>query len=258
MDNDDEPSNGYTIKLTGTKQDNRVVRNFIKHLLKSIKTKIYDQKKLPNWSLKNKSIDIIQNILDKQSHIFTISRFINRTLEIYYFENEKFNSSQNSNEIDNIIQNQIFEKHINWLTILYYHAMEFIDFNTGEILLKYHICPAEQFLKEYEEILDQYKKDDSLVSISNVKYVYFRNYPAKIKDKRPIEIFGYGKSIDELLQKFKDLFEKHRLRKFRFNQMSTIEVCFCFTQKKVVRGLKCRTISRVNESLYVMGKEDLT
>lgn len=217
----DESLFGYTIKLNGTKQQNRVVRKFSKNLLDSIKTKIYNQKILKNWLLKFKSINIIQNILDNKSHVFTVCQLINRTLEIYYFENEKFNSLKNLNEIDNIIQNQIFQENILWSSIKNRNIIEFISFNTREILSKYQICQTKQFSEEFEEILNQYKQDDLLVSV-----IINSNHRNRTETKDTIEIFGYEKLVDEALQKFKDLFDKHRLRKFKFSQTSSTEVRF--------------------------------
>jgi hypothetical protein len=215
--NNDESSFGYTVKLTGTKQQNRLVRSFMKHLLDSIKTKIYNQNQVPNWSFKLKSVDIIRNILNNESHLFTVCQLFDRRLEVSYFEDQKFNSSGNLIEINDIIQNQIVQEDVHWSSVENRHRMEFINFNTRQILSKYQVCVTEQFEEEFEQILNQYKQDYPLVSVD----LYNKN---RLNTKRMVEIFGYRKLVDEVLQIFKDLFDKHRLRKFRFSQISSTEV----------------------------------
>ena len=43
-----------------------------------------------------------------------------------------------------------------------------------------------------------------------------------------IDIFGYKKLVDEILQNLKHLFDKYRLRKFKFTQLSSNQVGLCF------------------------------
>ncbi|CAF4704623.1 unnamed protein product, partial [Rotaria sp. Silwood2] len=99
----------------GKKKQNRIVENFINNLFQSIKCKTYHQNKIKKWLFNLKLIDIIQNILDNENHLFSVcqfSRLNNKILEIYYFDDEKFNSFQNLIEIDYIIENEILQENI--------------------------------------------------------------------------------------------------------------------------------------------------
>lgn len=210
----DQSSISYTIKLTGTKHQNQVARSFIKYLLKSIKVKTY------NWMYRFKPNRIIQNILDNETELFTVCQLYFTKLEIYYFDNEKFNPSTNLIKINHIIQNQIAQEKILWRSIDNRHTVELI----GSISWKYQIGETKQFFEEFKEILNQYKHDHSLVSITvNLDYRSRTDIT-----NRPIEIFGDKNQVNEILQKFKDLFDKHRLRKFRFSQLSSTEVSLHF------------------------------
>ncbi|CAF3683782.1 unnamed protein product [Rotaria sp. Silwood1] len=209
----------YVIKLIGKKQQNRIVRNFIKNLFKSIKLKNYHQNQIKKWLFNLTLIDIIQNIFDNENHLFTVcqfSRLNNKILEIYYFDDEKFNSFQNLIEIDNIIQNQILQENILLSTNKYLQTIEFIDINTQKILLKYDVNPTEKYEEEFNKYINQYEQDHMLISITRNPYYINRN-----KTKDIIKIFGYQKFVNEVFQKFKNLFDKYRLRKYKFSQMSS-------------------------------------
>ncbi|CAF3683750.1 unnamed protein product [Rotaria sordida] len=216
---DDESLLNYTVKLIGKKQQIRVVRSFIKNLFKSIKSKIYHQNKIRKWLFDLTFINIIQNILDNESHLFTLCQFSrrnNKILEIYYFDNEKFNSFQNPIEIDNIIQNQISEENIILSSNKHLQIIEHIDINSKKILSNYKIGPSKKYEEELYKNINQYEQDNMLISITRNPYCKNRS-----NTKQIIRIFGYRKFVEEILQKFKDLFDKYRLRKYKFSQFSS-------------------------------------
>jgi hypothetical protein len=98
-----------------------------------------------------------------------------------------------------------------------------MDINTDEILSEYRICRTKQYQEELDEIINEYKQEHLFISVS------WKKYSRSItRENNMIEIFGYGKLVDEVSQKFKDLLDKHRLRKFKFSQISSMEVCLCF------------------------------
>ena len=206
-----DSSLNYTIKLIGTKQEIRIVRKFIKHLLESIKTKKYEQKNIPNWSSRSKPIEIIQNTLDQTTQLFTLCELHWRTIKMYYFDDEKFNSPRSIIDIDQALQNQIVQQNILWSFVDNQHTIEFFVLNTRQISSTYRICPTEQFSTEFDEIRNQ---DSSFVSIT-----------VNGSRKKSIEIFGYKVLVEEISEKFNILFDKYRLRKFKLNQFSSTEVC---------------------------------
>ena len=222
----DEPLGIYAIKLSGEKQQNRIVRNFIKNLFETIKSKKYHQNNVKKWFFNSTFIDIIQHILDNECHLFTVCQFCgfqSRTLEIYYFDDEKFNSFQNPIEIENILQNQILQENIlsswnkNWQII------EYIDMNTHKILSKYQICPTKAHEEDLNQIINQYERNNLLISIT--RDLYFRN---SRKEKHIIRIFGYHKLVNEVSQKFYHLFDIYQLRKFKFDDISLDQVRLYF------------------------------
>ncbi|CAF2676130.1 unnamed protein product [Rotaria sp. Silwood2] len=216
---DDKSLLNYTIKLMGKKKQNRIVENFINNLFQSIKCKTYHQNKIKKWLFNLTLIDIIQNILDNENYLFSVcqfSRLNNKILEIYYFDDEKFNSFQNLIEFDNIIQNQILQENILLSSNKYLQTIEFIDINTQKILSKYDVTPTEQYEEEFDNNMNQYEQNNMFISVTRNPY-----YNNRKKTKYIIKIFGYKKFVNEVLQKFKDLFDKYRLRRYKFSQMSS-------------------------------------
>ncbi|CAF3939108.1 unnamed protein product, partial [Adineta steineri] len=216
-----ESYNNYTIKVTGTKQENHIVGRFIKYFDELIKLNIYKQHIVQKWLLNCKSDDIIKNILNKESHVFTVCQLTgiyNQILKVYYFVDEKMDAVQISTEIDDIIQNKILQENILFLSNDNKHINKFIDMNTNKIILEYRICPTEQYKKELDAIINEYQQNNLLISLTWKRYHIDRS-----KKENMIEIFGYGKLVNEVSQKFKDLFVRHQLRKFKFNEMSSAE-----------------------------------
>ncbi|CAF1029912.1 unnamed protein product [Adineta steineri] len=211
----------YTIKVTGTKQENHIVGRFIKYFDELIKLNTYKQHIIEKWLLNCKSDDIIKNILNKESHVFTVCEMTgiyNQILKVYYFVDEKMDVVQISTEIDDIIQNKILQENILFLSNDNKHTNKFIDMNTNKMILEYRICPTEQYEKELDAIINECKQNNLLISLTWKRYHIDRS-----KKENMIEIFGYGKLVNEVSQKFKDLFIKHQLRKFKFNEMSSAE-----------------------------------
>lgn len=224
--NDEELLTDYTIKFIGRKKQNRVVRNFIKNLFRSIKSKIYHQNYVKTWLFNTTSNFIIQNILDDRIHLFTVcqwNRLNNKILEVYYFDDEKFNSFQNPIEIDDIIHNHILQQHILVSTNKSTQIIEFIDLNTNKILSKIEISSTRQYDEEFNENMNHYEQDHMLISVTRNPYIKNR-----IKTQYIIKIFGYQKLANEIFQKFKILFDKYRLRKYKFSQITPEQVCLRF------------------------------
>ncbi|CAF3800401.1 unnamed protein product [Rotaria magnacalcarata] len=230
--NDEESVFDYTIKFIGRKKQNRVVRNFIKNLFKSIKSKIYHQNIVKTWLFNITSIGIVQNILDDKIHPFTVcqwNRSNSKILEVYYFDDEKFNSFQNPIDIDDIIHNHILQLNILVSTNKSTQIIEFIHLHTNEILSKFEISSTKQYHEEFNENMNQYEQDHMLISVTRNPYIKNRN-----KTKYIIKIFGYHKLANEVFQKFKNLFDKYRLRKYEFSQIPSEQLeyiaNFCIEQ----------------------------
>ncbi|CAF3480718.1 unnamed protein product [Rotaria socialis] len=230
--NDEESVFDYTIKFIGRKKQNRVVRNFVKNLFKSIKSKIYHQNIVKTWLFNITSIGIVQNILDDKTHLFTVcqwNRLNSKILEVYYFDDEKFNSFQNLIDIDDIIHNHILQLNILVSTNKSTQIIEFIHLHTNEILSKFEISSTKQYDEEFNENMNQYEQDHMLISVTRNPYIKNRN-----KTKHIIKIFGYQKLVNEVFQKFKNLFDKYRLRKYKFGQISSEQLeylaNFCIEQ----------------------------
>jgi hypothetical protein len=222
----DESVLNYAIKFIATKEQNRVIRSFIKRLFESAKFKTYNKIILKKCSLHPKSIDIIQNVLNNETHLFTVCQWresVHQKLEIWYFDDEKFNSPENLTKIDDIIQNQILQENILLSSIKNTQIIELMDINTHKILSTHQVCQTQRFEQELKEIITSYEQDHMLVSI--IRYQY---HLSMRQAKDTIELFGYKKSVDEILQKFKNLIDKYRLRKFTFTQLSSPQVCLCF------------------------------
>lgn len=220
---EDKLFGNYIIKLTGKKTENRVVRRFIKILFESIKLKTYHQNKVRKWLFNSILINLIQNIFDNENQLFTVCQLNTSNkyiLEIYYFNDDKFNSFDILTEIDHVIQNKILQEDILISSNEYPNTIEFVDINSRKILLKYHITPTKQYEKELNENIKSYEQNSTLISVTQYSYPINKQKPKDI-----IRIIGYRKCVEEVFQKFKDLFDKHRLRKLKLSQISLNQVC---------------------------------
>ncbi|UJR07649.1 hypothetical protein I4U23_011937 [Adineta vaga] len=215
--NDNNSSVYYVIKVTGTKQENRLVERFLQHLKEVIKSKRYLQNTITKLLLQSKPNCIVQNIFDLESHIFTVCQLTgkcNQTLDIYYFDDDEFNSPYHTTEIDVIFQNNILHKSILTSSNDKFFTIELIDNRTQKTLSNYRICPTTQYNTEFDEIINQCSQDNSIVSVTCSKYCL----------KNKIEIFGYEKLVTEILRKFKSLFERHQLKRFKFSRITPNEL----------------------------------
>ena len=213
----------YSMKLIGTKQQIRTVRKFTKKLLESIRTRKYQRKDLPNWSARSKPIELIQKIFDEATSLFVICELDWPTVIIHYFDNEKFNAPYKLTDIDDILRNQILQRNFYRRMINDEQVVRFLKINSQQIEEELKFAATKHFDKEYEEILKNSKRNFSLINIK-------RDSPCKI------EIFGDEKSVNEIFDKFKQLFRKHIIKRFQFNQFSPIEVRndFSFSMKSFV------------------------
>ena len=169
------------------------------------------------WMLCPTVIEIIQNIFDCRTQLWTICELIgtyNPVLRITFFNDEKFNVSFPTPVIDEIVQNQISVERFFTAEDQRTLLVEYLNLNTNKIIWKEKICFNRSYQNEYEEIRQFYQQQPSLISIIETSS----------KNITTINIFGYGKTVTELLRKLEDLFKKYRPKKFAFTQLSTTEV----------------------------------
>ena len=169
------------------------------------------------WSLCPTANEIIQNIFDNRTQLWTICDFretSNPVLEVTFFNDEKFNGLFPTPLIDEIVHNQISVERFFTVEDRPMLLVEYFNWSTTKISWKEKICFNRLYQNEYAEIRQFYQQQPSLISMIETNS----------KTETTIDIFGYGETVTELLRKLEDLFKKHRPKKLSFTQLSAIEV----------------------------------
>ncbi|CAF3733558.1 unnamed protein product [Rotaria sordida] len=201
------------------------------------------------WLHNPRAVDIIQAIIDNENDLFTVCRASGKrtkVLEIYYFNDEKFNHFSSTVGIDQIIQNNILrivfvlqlkdnkQSRVPRTTQTSKHDNEQSADSRVNTLSKRQNKQAIQFQEELIEMVKHHNQENGMISVTCNKIVTM----ATDKNQQHINIFGYFKLVNDVVQQIQDLLNKYRLTKYQLNEMTSMQIDYlinvCRPELKVI------------------------
>ncbi|CAF0980483.1 unnamed protein product [Rotaria sordida] len=245
----EQSSCSYTLEFSSKQQQAKYVCNIIERLFGTVKSRIYHQNRVKTWLHNPRAVDIIQAIIDNENDLFTVCRASGKrtkVLEIYYFNDEKFNHFSSTVGIDQIIQNNILrivfvlqlkdnkQSRVPRTTQTSKHDNEQSADSRVNTLSKRQNKQAIQFQEELIEMVKHHNQENGMISVTCNKIVTM----AADKNQQHINIFGYFKLVNDVVQQIQDLLNKYRLTKYQLNEMTSMQIDYlinvCRPELKVI------------------------
>lgn len=168
--------------------------------------------------------------MDHQQDLFTVCKLAakhSHFLQIYYFDEEKFNHCLSTVRIDQLIHN-----HIQRLVfVLKWRddkrpganksktARNIVDESISPILREVQNKQARLFQEELATLVDSYKENE-LISVNH------RNMTMIMTNvvEQHIQIFGYDELVNDVAKQIQDLKNKYCVTKYKLDSMTSLQV----------------------------------
>ncbi|CAF4123926.1 unnamed protein product [Rotaria sp. Silwood2] len=173
--------------------------------------------------------------MDNENDLFTVCRANDKhskVLEIFFFNDEKFNHFANTVGIDQIIQNNIVrivfvlqlndnkQSRVPKKPQTSKHGNKQSKDNSASTLSKHQKNLALQFQEELMKAVKHYDEENGMVSVTCCKIATIMTH----KKQQHIKIFGYFKLVNDVVQQIQDLTNIYRLTKYQLNEITSTQI----------------------------------
>ncbi|CAF3451474.1 unnamed protein product [Rotaria socialis] len=209
----EQPLSSYTIEFLSKQQE-------AKH------TEIQVNTILVRTSLHNpRAIKVIQAIMDNENDLFTVCKFNDthgNVLEIYFFNDKKFNGFENTFGIDQVIQNNILRivlvLKLKYNTKLRVRTPKNVKEDAEDnILLKHQNQQALRLQEELIKAINDYDQENEMLSVIHHHIVNKMGN----KNIQHIRIFGNITLVYDMVKRVQDIKNRYCLTKYPLSEMNS-------------------------------------
>ncbi|CAF5130757.1 unnamed protein product, partial [Rotaria magnacalcarata] len=165
--------------------------------------------------------------MDNENDLFTVCKWSDKygnVLEIYFFNDKKFNGFENTFGLDQVIQNNIL-RIVLVLKLKYNKKLRVgtsknVKEDTGDNgLLKYQNQQATRFQEELIKTINDYDQENEMLSVIHHHIVNKMGN----KNIQHIQIFGNITLVHDVVKRIQDVKNRYCLTKYPLSEMNSAQ-----------------------------------
>ncbi|CAM4822251.1 unnamed protein product [Rotaria magnacalcarata] len=166
--------------------------------------------------------------MDNENDLFTVCKWSDKygnVLEIYFFNDKKFNGFENTSGLDQVIQNNIL-RIVLVLKLKYNKKLRVgtsknVKEDTGDNgLLKYQNQQATRFQEELIKTINDYDQENEMLSVIHHHIVNKMGN----KNIQHIQIFGNITLVHDVVKRIQDVKNRYCLTKYPLSEMNSAQI----------------------------------